>query len=298
MRSVTFDPDELRTAYAIAPGKSMAAKVRHVADHFGCANPTVMRAVRNRDSSKTGNRSIAGPAHREGRSARALPIDHAAMTEMRTLFPTMVFPVGSERLFKPAENSAKIGGKIVKGRWNGFPVYTLTLEERASCPVTCELLGSCYGNNTPFARRWKHGPDLEWRIEREVAALELGHPSGFVIRLHNLGDFYSLDYVRLWAVLLHRHTAMRIFGYTAHIDTERDPIAYEIASMVRDDQWDRFCIRFSNGEARRCTTKSIEHPLAAPHDAIICPAQTNKTESCSTCALCWATTKRIAFLKH
>jgi polyferredoxin len=29
--------------------------------------------------------------------------------------------------------------------------------------------------------------------------------------------------------------------------------------------------------------------------AIICPAQIGRPESCSTCGLCWATTRRVAF---
>ncbi len=34
------------------------------------------------------------------------------------------------------------------------------------------------------------------------------------------------------------------------------------------------------------------------YDAIICPAQTGKADSCGTCALCWHTKRRIAFLQH
>lgn len=296
-RSLQFSPDAIRDAFQLTGGRSTAERVRAVATQFQCSKPTVIRAIKNRDLSGGESRSIGGPG-KSGRGPMVLRADHRAMVELTTLFPTMVFDVGSERLLKKGEFSAKIGGKIGKGRWKGMPVYTLTLEERASCPPSCELLASCYGNNTPFARRWKHGEKLEWRIEREIAAIELDHPDGFVIRLHNLGDFYSIQYVRMWAMLLARHDGLRIFGYTAHNDPDTDPIAYEIAMLVRADQWDRFCIRFSNGDANRCTTKTIEHHRAAPLGSIICPAQTGKTASCSTCALCWQTTRKIAFLRH
>ena len=36
---------------------------------------------------------------------------------------------------------------------------------------------------------------LPWRLEREVALLDIDHPNGFAVRPHNLGDFYSVRYV-------------------------------------------------------------------------------------------------------
>ena len=80
------------------------------------------------------------------------------------------------------------------------------------------------------ADRVQAGPDLEWRLEREVALLDIDHPNGFAVRLHNLGDFYSLQYVALWRRLLARHSALHVWGYTAHWN---DPIAAALASLVR-----------------------------------------------------------------
>ena len=117
------------------------------------------------------------------------------------------------------------------------------------------------------------------------------------MRLHTLGDFYSWSYAYLWDTLLDRHDALHVFGYTAHIDPERDIIARYLAGMVRR-YWPRFALRFSNGMAPLATTVTIDHPRAAPADAIVCPAQTGRTESCATCALCWTTTRRIAFVRH
>jgi hypothetical protein len=61
-----------------------------------------------------------------------------------------------------------------------------------------------------FAERMRAGPDLEWRLVREVALLDVDHPGGFAVRLHNLGDFYSVRYVELWAELLERHPGLRV----------------------------------------------------------------------------------------
>jgi hypothetical protein len=140
------------------------------------------------------------------------------------------------------------------------------------------------------------GADLEWRLPREVALLETYHPNGFAVRLHVLGDFYSAEYVGLWRDMLARHSALHVWGYSARHDKD-DPIAAALMALVQD-QWERFAIRFSNAPSETCSTISIEHPLQCPADAIVCPEQIGKTESCSTCALCWQTEKRIAFLQH
>lgn len=43
-------------------------------------------------------------------------------------------------------NNPKTGKRITKGLWAGMPIYTLTLEERASCPSYCHMWRDCYGN--------------------------------------------------------------------------------------------------------------------------------------------------------
>jgi hypothetical protein len=47
------------------------------------------------------------------------------------------------------------------------------------------------------------------------------------------------------------------------------------------------------------STVSIEHPFQKPKEAVICPEQIGRTtESYSTWGLCWATTKRVAFVQN
>jgi hypothetical protein len=228
------------------------------------------------------------------------PHDHPAILSGRTVYPTTVYTPrrdGGYWALKSAENSKKIGGIIRKGKWKGFPAFTLTLEERATCPTACRHWRSCYGNHMQWAQRMQAGSNLEWRLEREIALLDIDHPNGFAVRLHNLGDFYSVRYVGLWRKLLDRHPGLRLWGYTARWQ-ENDFIAAALIALVRD-YWDRCAIRFSNAPAFACpTTITIETRHQKPADAIICPEQTGKTESCSTCGLCWQTNRRIAFLQH
>ena len=101
-------------------------------------------------------------------------------------------------LLKHPKPKNKLGRKVTKGEFAGYRVYSLTLEERATCPTTCERWGDCYGNNMPFAHRLQHGAELERRLPEEIAALCAKYPDGVLIRLHVLGDFYSPEYVQLW----------------------------------------------------------------------------------------------------
>jgi hypothetical protein len=135
-------------------------------------------------------------------------------------------------------------------------------------------------------------------LQREVALLDIEHPRGFVIRLHVLGDFYSVAYVNFWRTLIERHPALHVFGYTARHD-KSDPIASALIALAHDCS-NRFAMRFSNAPYPfdAPSTISIEHPYQKPSDAVVCPEQIWRTESCSTCALCWQSTRRVAFIQH
>lgn len=295
--SPRFDRDQIRELV-----KTMSREA--VARQLGCSLATVYNALKETTNvvrlptvrkRLTKSRFVSEPL--AGERATMPAYDHPALMAGHTIYPTTV-RAGRERwALKSGANTAKIGAEILKGKWAGFAAYTLTLEERATCPKACRHWRSCYGNKMHLADRVAAGPDLEWRLEREVAALELEHLNGFAVRLHNLGDFYSVEYVELWRRLLDKHAALHVWGYSARWNGGADPIAAALIALV-EQQWDRFAIRFSNAPVEALSTISIEHPYQKPDDAVICPEQMGQTESCSTCALCWQTKKRIAFLQH
>jgi hypothetical protein len=202
-------------------------------------------------------------------------------------------PADSKNITKDGKFSPKVGRIVAKTAWKGRHMRMLTLEERATCPPVCDNWTTCYGNNMRWARRLRHGAELEARLAAEIAALR--RPS--VIRLHQLGDFYSLDYVRLWIDLVHRHDVV-VFGYTAH------PARSEIGAMISaaaSNSWHRFAVRFSGryqpeSAPRAVTVRSVEE--ASSLGAIVCPAQIGKTPSCAQCGLCCTTKRTIAFLEH
>jgi hypothetical protein len=136
---------------------------------------------------------------------------------------------------------------------------------------------------------------MEAALWDELAALQAHHPGGFLVRLHVLGDFYSVDYAQLWHEALEAYPALHIFGYTARQPS--DDIGRLICEMI--GVWpERFHVRFSGwGGAKN---GAIVVASAADTDHVVCPAQTDPTDErcCANCTFCWATDKTIAFLRH
>lgn len=251
---------------------------------------------------KIGKREDGGSARRfatpkPGRGT-TLVADHPAAIEGRTKYPsTVVHPSVSPRILVSGHNAAKIGKDVRKGRWAGMPVFTLTLEERTTCPSTCQQWLACYGNNMHLARRLMKGAALESRLWNELQTLAQVHHAGFVVRLHILGDFYSLAYVNLWERALEAFPALRVFGYTACDPDAECEIGNTLLGMTLEN-WDRFALRFSGADMPTHTTIVVESAADVPAGAILCPAQVGKAERCGTCALCWQTTRPVAFLRH
>lgn len=219
-----------------------------------------------------------------------------------TVFPSRVAdPTPAERVLKDGASNAKIGGDVLVGWLKGAHIVTLTLEERATCPRACALWRSCYGNSMQFSRRWRHGPALEAAIEREVAELCARHER-VLVRLHVLGDFYSLGYLRLWGGLLRRHPGLHVFGFTAWApDTEIGGLVFD----MRFELGRRFAIRHS-GRCAPWGSFTIDFPTErkALGDAIVCPEQVSAmngagdSRHCGSCGACWSTDRPIVFVEH
>lgn len=220
--------------------------------------------------------------------------DHPAIALGQSLFQKRVEHHSERpRLLVSGVNSRKIGKRVMKGKLKGFPIFTLTLEERATCPRTCREWKTCYGNSMNWARRIRHGREFEERLWEELADKQAAHPDGFLIRLHVLGDFYSVDYAELWAEALEAYPALHVFGYTARVpDSEIGEVVRQMLSI-----WpERFHVRFSGWGGANHGSVVVDRAEETEH--LICPAQTGGTDCCATCGLCWHSTRTIAFLRH
>lgn len=216
---------------------------------------------------------------------------HPAVLKGTTIFLKSVKePSSVKRLLQPASSNSKLGGSstiITKGKWKGMPLYSLSLEERATCPKTCNQWTNCYGNNMPFANRIDHtATKFFGAMEAELKTLAEKHPLGFVVRLHVLGDFYSTGYVSFWLKALKKYPGLRIFGYTHRQSTT--PIGRVIGQLNAAGAF----IRWSDAGG----SMSANCP-PRPGD-ITCPEQLGKTASCLTCMICASKVPSIGFLGH
>lgn len=239
-------------------------------------------------------------------AVRGLDPSHPAMTENRTLFPSTVVEVTedmTERLLVSGRNNRKLGETVTKGKFKGYALYGLSLEERATCPEDCAVRDVCYGNGMQMARRHRIGdPDTFFdKLGFEIAELSTEH-EGVLIRLHVLGDFPSVEYVAFWADVLSEYENVAVYGYTARstVAWGGDEIGDAIQS-VKDQYADRFRIRWSSPVPRPDGAMVIGNipQTARTDEGIVCPAQTDATACCATCGLCWEAPKdTILFVKH
>lgn len=221
-----------------------------------------------------------------------LAADHPAVVAGKSIFHVTWEPEVGRKVLISGINQRKIGHRIVKGPWVRLPVYTVSLEERATCPRSCKMWNGCYGNAMPYAARWQHGATFEKALFANLFWLSGRHKRGFAVRVHVLGDFYSPEYVKLWREALQAIPGLHVWGYTAR--EKHTEIGAAVAKM-NDAFRDRCVIRFSGTE-----TIVIKHANEA-NGAILCPAETGAAANCGSCALCWAPQARskvIAFLFH
>ena len=218
--------------------------------------------------------------------------DNPALTEHRTVFPYRVKTVTEvKRVLQSVAHNSKLGNGVpvvAKGKWRGMAAFSLTLEERATCPSTCTMWADCYGNNVRFATRVSNEDPgaLMAKIEGEVKGL-LRTYGKILIRLHILGDWFSAEYAAFWRRLVLEHRGLHIFGFT---QWPRDSEIGRAVQAINDADPGRAWVRFSNAGG--------EMSANVEGEGIPCPEQIGRTDSCMTCGLCWSTTHPISFKRH
>ncbi|WP_306150684.1 hypothetical protein [Roseovarius sp. MMSF_3281] len=218
------------------------------------------------------------------------------------MYPNRVSDVSDgEAVLKDGRNNSKIGGDVLVGWLKGARIFTLSLEERATCPTSCVLWDSCYGNQMEKARRWRHGPELIERLRVEIAEHCAEHEN-VLIRLHVLGDFWSEEYLQFWAEMLDKHENLHVFGFTAWPNTSKIGLG---VAWLRDQSPRRFMVRTS-GMTGQWGSFTIDFPTDQKKigDAVVCPEQLDamsggKREThCGSCGVCWSSSVPIAFILH
>lgn len=229
--------------------------------------------------------------------------------------PLVREPRDGDRVLAVAENNPKLGGDIERrGREPSRVVY---LEEYSTCPDSCRFkrYGDCLGENTR-ADRYIVTPKFWEHADREANLLHLNHARWF-LRLHGLGDFFSVDYVRRWIDLAERYPSMHIWGFTHRVPDS--DIGYAIKdAMARFPK--RWRTHWSDCVAERGTavcfdwhTLSLTDGIVDPvqyRDGIaypICPEQLDRyvrrkpsaeIRTCADCRRCIVTETNVGFLFH
>ncbi len=200
------------------------------------------------------------------------------------------------KILKKSTN-IKLGKVITKGKYKGMKMFTLTLIERETCTNECEHYTTCYGNNMHRTHRFEVNEAFMMRLESDIHNTALKYPQGFMVRLHVLGDFESVQYVEFWNRMLYTYPSLHIYGYSRNHITSKyehiNAIGYKII-RVRTTHKERFAIRFSNKLDEEYSANSRD----ITDKGITCLAQVKTNVSCSDCTLCWSSKKPIGFITH
>lgn len=215
--------------------------------------------------------------------------DNPVLAQAITIHPKARRSPTDTTLLKSVAGNKKMGkgdNVISKGHWAGMPMFQLSLEERATCPLTCSQWASCFANNTAFAHRIDHThPEFIDILAAEIKVLAMKFRHGFVIRPHVIGDYFSAEYAAFWIEQTALYPNLHIFGFT---HWERDSV---IGRMIMEwNKNDRVWVRFSD--------QGGEMSANVEGEGFDCPEQTGKTESCLTCGACWSSTKAVRFKQH
>lgn len=92
---------------------------REVAARLGCCYVTVRNILKSSDAPrKTQSRFPSVPL--TGRAADMPPFDHPALVAGRTIYPGTVVAGRDKRALKSGHSTAKLGERVLKGKWEGF----------------------------------------------------------------------------------------------------------------------------------------------------------------------------------
>ena len=202
------------------------------------------------------------------------------------------------KIIKDSKN-IKLGKKVIKGMYNSYKLKTVTLIERETCPADCIHWGDCYRNNMPFSHRISHENQnlLQKRIYNELlnSTNQL-----LLIRLHVLGDFFNVKYVKFWSIMLNTFKNIAIYGYTGNNINSKIELSRDIAKEIIKLNYSKHShIRFSNDLNNPFSANSYDIVKPVKGESILCPVQENKTANCGTCGLCWnQNSQSIIFKTH
>ena len=210
----------------------------------------------------------------------------------------------------------------------GKDIWTFSLPSVDTCPGASALCKSvCYAAR--YEKRWKSTRRkyelnlATFNVTDMVAEIKKVKPK--VVRIHVSGDFYSVEYAEQWLEIVRSCPEVTFYAYTRSwaIGGKRDSILYVLSQMEDEDNC---TILWSVDPSMVGASKVDVSPLfngganinrrvalLTPHGyswginastgllswkpskklrVVDCPEMTGKSDSCSTCQLCFHRTLR------
>lgn len=212
-----------------------------------------------------------------------------------------------------AELKSSRASKISNKKNNGF---SLPPSKQFSCPGETTACAKCYAKkgNFVFANTKRLQQD-NWEVvnteENIPAKLSNIMPKNSnIYRIHISGDFFSQEYVDMWADVIKAKPHTRFWAYTRsfHLNFTKLTRLPNFTLWASADEYNlkeakQFVRRF-----RKSGTKLAYGPWdkekEIPDNSFICPATSGKIEAsgaCEKCMLCVVkkrTNKNVVFIKH
>ena len=183
-------------------------------------------------------------------------------------------------------------------------VLIFNLPPVKSCPNSASCRASCYA--IPFYRQYPNvwerydsnfnlaKNDRKWlayQISKQIQAKKKTRAGLVAVRVHSSGDFFSQEYLDMWADITEKHPDVNFYAYTK---------SDKILDFRRLDAAPNFNVirSFIDGRFRNYgDPKYVAKVKAAVPDAFICPAIHNREVHCGAqCNYCIQGSKPLFYI--
>lgn len=154
--------------------------------------------------------------------------------------------------------------------------YALKVMLRCGYDYSKNAVLRAYLDNTRLA--FDALEELEARLDEYLTRYEI---TGRLFRIHSAGEFFSVDYARMWYRLAEKHSAVKFLAFTK---------AWSVVRAVPFYELDNFSLVLSGWTGITIPADLLEHYRAAvcvergqepPEGALECGG------NCDKCGMCW-----------
>jgi hypothetical protein len=207
-------------------------------------------------------------------------------------------------LLKPGNAKTGTQGKYGSVRiTKGLPIHDCP-DATPACSKACYALKFAtwgtlkQGNAGHYSRLAHENPEeLHRLLRRDVLATLIYEPEGFIVRIHEAGDFVNAAHAEVYLRLAVEFPTVTFFGYSrGWVNRAIAPVLVAMNGLLNAN------LRESLDRDRPVGTGNA--PVAfygprelEPADAFKCPEQLGGPK-CGDCGLCWRSPRPVVFKQH